>query len=145
MHPDALSNAELAFILAARVARLATVDPAGRPHTVPICFALLEGRVYTPLDEKPKRVADDRLRRVRNIALNPSVCFLVDRWNEDWAELAWLQVRGQAELVQPEAVRLTRVLDALRERYPQYRRMKLEERPLLEITPDRIVSWRVNR
>src|SRR5712692_10442427 len=137
---DALTEAEAAFLLAARVARLATVDPAGRPHTVPICFALVDGCLYSPLDEKPKRVSDERLRRVRNLAGNSSVCFLVDRWSEDWDELAWLQVRGQARLVEPAVERHPRVLAALRERYPQYRGMSLEGRPLLEITPERVVS-----
>ena len=54
----------------ARVARLATVDPDGRPHVVPICFALEGDVLYTAVDEKPKRTR--ALQRLRNIEANPA-------------------------------------------------------------------------
>jgi PPOX class probable F420-dependent enzyme len=136
--------AELAFLLDARVARLATADAAGRPHVVPVCFAVLEDAIYTPLDEKPKRVVDRRLQRVRNIGANPSVCLLVDRYSDDWNELAWLQVRAHAVLVDPGELWHAPALAALRVRYPQYRHMALEQRPVLRLLVDRVVSWRVN-
>lgn len=141
---DGATAAELAFLLAARVARLATVDAGSRPHVVPVCFALVDGAICTPLDEKPKRVADVRLRRVQNIAGNSAVCLLVDRYSEDWGELAWLQVRARAELTSPGQPEHARAIAALRERYPQYRSMRLEIRPVLTLRPEQIVSWRVN-
>jgi PPOX class probable F420-dependent enzyme len=132
-----------AFLLAHRVGHLATVDAQGRPHAVPVCFALLNGRLYIAVDEKPKRVTPERLRRLRNIAANPAVCLLVDDYDEDWSRLAWLQVRGTATLVTDPAER-TAAVAALRARYPQYRAMALEERPLLCITPTRWVAWRAS-
>ena len=45
-----------------RVARLATVGPDGRPHVVPICFALDGDTLYTAVDSKPKSTR--RLRRL---------------------------------------------------------------------------------
>lgn len=48
----------------ARVARLATVDPDGRPHLVPIVFVLEGETLYAAVDAKPKR--SPRLRRVEN-------------------------------------------------------------------------------
>jgi PPOX class probable F420-dependent enzyme len=144
MQLEGAAEAEISFLLSARVARLATTDRTGRPHAVPVCFALAGGRIYTPLDEKPKRVHDSALQRVRNILANPTVCLLVDRYSEDWTELAWLQVRGRAELIEPDSEFHQRALDALRDRYPQYRLMALESRPVLQLTPERIVSWRVN-
>jgi PPOX class probable F420-dependent enzyme len=139
------TDAEVEFLLTARVGRLGTVDPEARPHVLPVCFALFAGCIYLPLDEKPKRVADGRLRRVQNIVANPAVCLTVDRYSEDWAELAWLQVRGTAKILQTDADQHVGALVALRGRYPQYQRMALEQRPMLEIWPERIVSWRVNR
>jgi PPOX class probable F420-dependent enzyme len=135
------SEAEADFLAAARVGRLATVDAAGAPHAVPICFALLDGRIYSPLDEKPKRVAVTRLQRVRNILAHPEVCLVVDRYSEEWTELAWVQVRGVAGLVEPGDGEHARAVAALRLRYPQYRAMRLEERPLIRIEPRRILSW----
>jgi PPOX class probable F420-dependent enzyme len=132
---------QTAFLLAHRVGHLATVDPRGQPHNVPVCFTLLGGRIYIAIDEKPKRVAPERLRRVRNVQANPAVCLVVDDYDEDWSRLAWLQVRGTATLVEDPAER-SAALAALRARYPQYRAMTLEGRPLLRITPARWVDWR---
>ena len=54
---------------AARVARLATADRDGRPHIVPIVFALDGDRIYSAVDQKPKRTT--ALRRLANIARQP--------------------------------------------------------------------------
>jgi PPOX class probable F420-dependent enzyme len=130
-----------AFLDRQRSGRLATVDPRGQPHAVPICYALLDGLVYTPIDEKPKTGDPRSLRRIRNILDNPKVCLVVDHYeDEDWSRLAWLQVRGEASLVEDAAER-ARALAALRARYRQYRTMALESLPLLRITPTRLVGW----
>jgi PPOX class probable F420-dependent enzyme len=135
-----LDPSHLAFLDSQRVARLATVDGDGRPHALPVCFAVLDGAIYTPIDEKPKRVAAGALRRVRNVEQRPAVCLVVDTYDENWARLAWLQVRGDAALVSDAAER-ARALAALRARYPQYVAMDLEARPLIRIVPRRVVAW----
>jgi PPOX class probable F420-dependent enzyme len=132
------------FLDGQRVAHLATVDEAGTPHVVPICFALVDGVVYTAIDEKPKRV-DARsdpsaLRRVRNILAHAEVCLMVDRYDEDWTKLAWLQVRGAAALV-TDGAEQGRAVAALGDRYPQYRAMDLGAAPLIRITPRQLVAW----
>jgi PPOX class probable F420-dependent enzyme len=128
------------FLEEQRVGRLATVDDRGRPHAVPICFALLDGALYTPIDEKPKRETGRPLRRVRNILAHPDVCLVVDVYDEDWSRLRWLQVRGVAMLVEDEGER-TRALAALRAKYPQYRSMELESRALIRVTAREVVGW----
>jgi PPOX class probable F420-dependent enzyme len=136
-----ISPEHAAFLERQRSGRLATVDPRGQPHAVPICYALLDGIIYTPIDEKPKTGDPRELRRIRNILANPKVCLVVDRYeDEDWSHLAWLQVRGEASLVEDEAER-ERALVKLRARYRQYLTMHLEELPLLRITPTRLVGW----
>ena len=131
---------QIAFLEAQRVARLATVDEEGRPHALPVCFAVLDGALYTPIDEKPKQGDPRSLRRVRNILADPDVCLVADHYEEDWARLAWLQVRGSATLVADPDER-ARALAALRARYPQYRPMDLESRPLIKISPSRVIAW----
>jgi PPOX class probable F420-dependent enzyme len=123
-----------------RVGYLATVDERGRPHVVPICYAYVEGVVYSPVDEKPKRADPLRLRRIRNLLLHPEVCLLVDRYDEDWSRLAWMQIHGVASLVTDPFER-ARAIEHLRVRYPQYRTMALEDRPLIRIEPRRVVLW----
>ncbi|MGI8551323.1 MAG: TIGR03668 family PPOX class F420-dependent oxidoreductase [Dehalococcoidia bacterium] len=135
--------AQLAFLAGSRIGHLATVDGRARPHVVPICFAVLDTCIYSALDEKPKQVSVDRLRRVLDITTNPAVCLVVDRYSEDWSKLAWVQVRATANLVSAHEVDHNRAVAALRARYAQYRTMRLEERPLLRLIPNRVVSWGV--
>ena len=135
-----LSPAQIAFLTSQRTGHLATVDESGQPHNVPVCFAVWRGRIYIAIDEKPKRGRPEDLRRVRNVRANPAVCLVIDRYDEDWSRLAWMQVRGEASLVD-DPVERTGALTALRDRYPQYRAMALEDRPLLGITPTRVVQW----
>jgi len=132
------------FIERLRVARLATVDEGGRPHVLPVCYAAVRGAIYTPVDEKPKRVAAASLRRVLNILARPQVCLVWDHYEEDWTRLAWLQVRGTASLVEAAAEQAA-ALAALRDRYPQYRTMDLERRPLIRVSPTHVRSWSPGR
>ena len=122
-----------------RVGRLATVSADGRPHLVPVCYALDGGAVVIAVDEKPKRSTD--LVRVRNIQRDPRVTLLFDRYDDDWTRLAWVRVDGLARALQHGAEQPAALM-ALRERYPQYRSMGLEERPLIVIAPEQIHGWR---
>jgi PPOX class probable F420-dependent enzyme len=139
--PPVLTPADRAFVDPARTATLATIAPDGRPRLVPVCFVSLHGLVWSPLDEKPKAVDDVRaLARVRDILVRPAVTLLVDRWSEDWSDLAWLRLAGTATLVEPEHVPGA-VLEALRAKYPQYRGHRLETRPMIAITVERATRW----
>ena len=135
-----LTSQHVRFIERMRVAHPATIDEAGQPHVLPVCYAAVRGVIYTPVDEKPKRVAASLLGRVRNILTDPRVSLVWDHYEEDWTRLAWLQVRGTAELVEAAAERAA-ALAALRDRYPQYSAMDLEPRPLIRITPTHVRSW----
>jgi PPOX class probable F420-dependent enzyme len=129
---------EEAFVSAQRLAHLATADAQGRPHVVPVCFALHAGAIWIAIDEKPKRT--HRLKRLRNIAENPSVSLVFDTYDEDWTRLGYVLVQGRAEVVQGGAEQ-QRAIAALRARYPQYAGMKLEELPAIRVTPEKVASW----
>ena len=130
---------ELSLLRETRVARLGTIAADGRAHLVPVCFVLHEAAVFIAVDEKPKRGTD--LARLRNIERDPRVSLLVDRYDDDWTQLAWVRVEGRAEVVARGEAR-PGALAALRERYAQYREMQLEELSLIRIVPERVVSWR---
>ena len=134
------TEAELGFLARMRVARLATADASGRPHVVPIVFATDGQRLYTPLDEKPKRVAPGQLKRVRNLLANPQVAVVVDEYDEDWTRLAWVLVTGRGEMVEGGEAHAAGIR-LLQDKYPQYDVMPLERRPLIVITPLRVRSW----
>ena len=103
---------------AAPVARLATVDAEGRPHLVPCCFALEGDVAYSVVDHKPKR--STALRRLDNIRANPSVCLLVDHYEDDWSALWWVRLDGRARVV-TEGPEHEQAIALLCAKYPQYR------------------------
>ena len=136
-----LSPEQTAFLVRQRVARLATADAGGRPHAVPVCFAYRTGVVYVALDEKPKDVPPERLKRVRNILENPEVTLVADRYEEDWSLLAFVMVRGRAELLEPGIEEHGAAVRLLRGKYHQYERMKIEENPVIAVRAENAASW----
>jgi PPOX class probable F420-dependent enzyme len=105
----------------ARVARLATVGADGRPHLVPICFALDGQTLYSAVDGKPKRTTE--LARLAHIERDPRVTLLADHYEDaDWGALWWVRAEGEARVLRsgPEHERAL-ALALLVERYPQYR------------------------
>ena len=128
------------FMEAHRIGHLGTVDSDGYPHVVPICFAVTNQRVYSVIDEKPKRVAGRQLKRIRNILDNPHVCLTIDEYSDDWSRLGFVMVHGIAEVIysgQEHEI----AASILRQRYIQYKDMDMKERPVLVIQPERIVTW----
>jgi coenzyme F420-0:L-glutamate ligase/coenzyme F420-1:gamma-L-glutamate ligase len=138
---DVLSPEETAFLVRQRVARLATADATGEPHAVPVCFAYDGRRIHIALDEKPKDVSATRLKRVRNILENPRVTLVADRYSEDWDLLAYVMVRGQAGLTQPDTEEHAAAVRLLRGKYHQYEEMRIEDNPVVSIRPERATSW----
>jgi PPOX class probable F420-dependent enzyme len=124
-----------------RVARLATVTATGSPRIVPVVYVYKRNHIYIALDEKRKRVAPLRLKRVRNIEKNRRVSLLVDQYAEDWGRLTWVRVDGVAKILHRGKVHST-AIKLLRAKYMQYRTMKLETRPVIQITVKRVVRWR---
>lgn len=136
-----ISRGVRAKLKAARVARLGTVDAERGAHVVPVCF-VYDGKVfYSAIDGKPKRVAAGRLARLKNIRKTPQVALLVDHYDEDWARLWYVLVRGVAKLVSASRER-KRALKLLRAKYRQYGPDLLGDDALvLRITPRRVVAW----
>jgi PPOX class probable F420-dependent enzyme len=131
-----LSDKERAFLTRRRIGRLATAGHSGKPHLVPVCFALHEQAIYTAIDEKPK--SGHVLTRVRNIAENPNVAFLVDHYEDDWSRLGWLRIDGAAELVSDGSER-DHAIGLLCERYAQYESMHLAA--IIAIRIRHVRSW----
>lgn len=136
-----ITDAQRQFLEQRRVGRLATVDARGEAFVVPICYALVDERVVTPIDEKPKR-SDRPLKRVRNIQETGRATLVVDYYeDEDWNRLAWVMLRGPAEVLQPGNELHEPAIRRLRERYRQYRKMALESAEIIALQPDRVVAW----
>jgi PPOX class probable F420-dependent enzyme len=121
-----------------RVGHLGLIDGAGRPRVLPVTYAIYEGAVWTAVDNKPKR-ASRELARVRWLRERPEAAVTVDRYDDDWSKLGWVQLIGEITvLAGPPA---GPVLDALTRRYPQYR-SDPPPGPLLRLNTARTVCWR---
>ena len=120
-----------------RTARLATVSDDGRPHLVPIVFALEGDTLYFAVDAKPKRTTN--LQRLKNIAANPAVSVLADHYEEDWKKLWWVRLDGTARIVTDEA-EARRATDLLVQRYEQYANAR-PGGPVVAIHIDRLTGW----
>ena len=168
-----LSDEQVKRLAAAPAGHLSTASKSGVPHVIPVCFALAHREdgpvIYIVLDQKPKRAALTRLRRVRNILANPRVALVVDHYDDDWTQLWYILITGTAQLLEgerstaypepvegspaagaahPEPVEgspasdeITHAIRLLRDKYPQYRDMDIDGNPVIKITPGRVVSW----
>jgi PPOX class probable F420-dependent enzyme len=125
----------------ARVARLGMLDEEGHPRVLPVTFALAEGRIWSAVDEKPKRDPGKELARVRFLRRDPRAALTVDRYSDDWRELAWVQILGIMSIV--EEAEGTAGLASLVEKYPPYRK-SAPPGPLLALDPQRCLCWRAN-
>jgi PPOX class probable F420-dependent enzyme len=124
-------------VAAAPVARLATADPDGRAHLVPIVFVLIGDTLYSAVDAKPKR--SRTLRRIENVRERPDVTVLVDHYEDDWTRLWWVRLRGRARVLD-EGDEAERALEALRAKYEQYQTAS-PGAPVLAVDVDEWRDW----
>jgi len=133
--PYRLSGKVLAFVRTQRVARLATVGPAGKPHSVPVCTVNVAGYIYF--------ASGANARKVRNLRRNPVVTLVFDQYSERWSQLAGVMVTGTATIVERGAI-FTRARLSLYRKYRQYARtapINQGESVVIRVTPTSCFSW----
>jgi PPOX class probable F420-dependent enzyme len=129
------------MLAGSRHGHLGLLDTGGRPRVLPVTYALHDDALYSAVDEKPKRTPGRGLARVRFLRRRPEAALTVDRYDDDWRELAWVQVLGRVEILDVE--RSPGAVEALAAKYPQYRD-KPPPGPLLKLIPERALSWRAD-
>ena len=120
----------------ARVAHLGLLDEDGHPRVQPITFARVGGSLFLAIDDKPKRRTPARIERLRS---DPRATVTIDRYDDDWTQLAWVQVLATATIHDTHDA----AMQALRDRYEAYR-LKAPPGPLIEFTPVRVLCWRAS-
>jgi PPOX class probable F420-dependent enzyme len=121
------------------VARLGLLDEADLPRVLPVTFAVFEGALWSAIDRKPKRSREPA--RVRRLRRRPDATLLVDAYHDDWARLAWVEVRGPVSVL--DATEAADALAALAAKYEQYR-AEPPQGPLLRLAPERFACWRAS-
>jgi PPOX class probable F420-dependent enzyme len=131
------------FIERARVARLATVDFASKPHLVPVVFVFYANHFFIPLDEKRKTAKPEKLKRIKNIKGNPNVALLIDNYSEDWTRLAFVMIQGKASIIITKTrgnIQVREAYKKLMTKYHQYEMVGIGEMCIM-IAPERVASW----
>jgi len=118
-----------------RICRVATVGAAGVPHVVPVCYVLLDDKLY---------FASERgARKVKNLGANARAAVTVDLYMEHWASLKGVMIQGTTALIEG-GPRFRKIRGLLYEKYPQYPdESPIEERDslIIELTPRHVFSW----
>ena len=135
--PSELAGWASELLDGARVGRLGLLDQDGSPRVLPVTFAVAEGRIWSAIDQKPKRTAEPA--RLRFLRRDPRAALTVDRYSDNWEELAWVQVLGRFSIVKLEDGRSG--LEALSAKYQQYG-ADAPPGPLLALDPQRYLWWR---
>ena len=135
-----LTDQARSFLNNHRVARFATAEPNGQPHVVPICYAVSDNSLYFTIDKKPKQLTDKPLKRIRNIQSNRHVALVVDRYEDDWTQLGWVMVQGDAALLD-DGEEQTKAQQLLKARYPQLHGMQINDLPVIAVRIKHVVSW----
>jgi PPOX class probable F420-dependent enzyme len=125
------------LLAAERVARLAFVDDRDHPRVLPVTFAVAEGAIWSAIDDKPKRSREPA--RLRYLRRRREAALCVDRYDDDWDRLAWVQLLGTVSIVDIDAA--PAAVAALTTRYAAYRERR-PPGPLLWLEPERAVYWR---
>ena len=122
------------------VGRLATWGASG-PHIVPIVFCPDGDALVSPVDGKAK--SSTALQRLHNVSKNPRCSLLLDRYSEDWQQLWWVRLDGTAHVEHPEPPTLTRWVDGLARKYPQYEQTPVTrgQPTFLRLQWDSVASW----
>jgi PPOX class probable F420-dependent enzyme len=129
-----------AFVRSHRVARLASIDAAGQPLVLPICYVVEGTTLYSPTDAKPKRVPVQRLKRLQNIRDHPQVALVSDDYSDDWTQLSYVLLHGQAAII-TDGPAFDHAIIALRQKYAQYQAMPIDDNPMIAVRLTRVVSW----
>ncbi len=139
---SAIPAAVAGFISEGRVGRLGTADASGQPFVVPICYAFDGESLFSAIDAKPKTRGGARLKRIRNIRENAKVSVVIDHYNEDWTQLRYVIIQGEARLL-TDGTEFSRGADLLLAKYPQYRAMGLDREAglMIKVEPAKVTQW----
>ncbi|MGH2963482.1 MAG: TIGR03668 family PPOX class F420-dependent oxidoreductase [Solirubrobacterales bacterium] len=124
----------------ARVARLGLLDADGHPRVLPVTFAVAEGGIWTAVDRKPKRDPSREPARVRFVRRDPRASLTVDRYSDDWEELAWVQVLGEVRIIDAGEPNAASAIASLSSKYEPYRNSP-PPGPVLGLEPARCLWW----
>ena len=125
-----LSSKELSFLKSHELCRLATASKDGRPHVVPVIYALDGEDIIIAIDYGTKKLG--------NLRQNNRVALVVDDYRPNHA----VMVEGECSILE-RGKEYLRLLQILFDRFEIYRRHPWGEgeSPILKVRPTKAVVW----
>ena len=126
------------FIKTQKILRLASIDPNGNPHIVPVWYDYINGKFYIG--------TNTRTAKARNIKKNPRVSFCIDVGIKSPGIFGAMGI-GRARLIL-ENKRVQLVAKKILLRYFKSLKNKSAQQLLddtnciIEITPKKLTSWK---
>jgi nitroimidazol reductase NimA-like FMN-containing flavoprotein (pyridoxamine 5'-phosphate oxidase superfamily) len=130
-----LRRAHADFLALKRVAHVATADLRGRPHVVPVCLVLADGRLYFASGRTGRKIA--------HLRANPHIAVSADDYTEAWGNLRGVVVDGTARIHARNPI-FRRIRRRLYQKYPQYpteAALGDGDSVVVEVTPRRVFAW----
>jgi nitroimidazol reductase NimA-like FMN-containing flavoprotein (pyridoxamine 5'-phosphate oxidase superfamily) len=122
------------------VVTIATLEPDGSPHVVPLWFVWPDDAIYVSTRREGRTWA--------NASVDPRVALTIDL-GRAWIEIAGIEVHGRADVLPAEHAEMRQAISAWHEKYRPllagdgFPRFAEEVRGLgfLRVTPTRIAAW----
>ncbi len=130
-----IRKAYVTFLERARVVRVATADPHGVPHVVPVCLVFDHDKVYFGTGKEG--------RKVTNLRANPRIALVADDYVEAWDALRGVMVAGTATL-HARGPRFKRARSLLYAKFPQFptdAALDVGDSLIVEVTPTHVFAW----
>ncbi len=132
-----------------KIARLATVDPKNnQPYVVPVVFVFDGKNIFIPIDDKPKTVNSNQLKRVKNIQKNSNISFLIDTYDDkNWNNLSYLMIQGKAIIVNMvnDKDTIQKAHSLLSEKYFQYKKIVDMGDICIVIDIQKEITWKYSK
>jgi PPOX class probable F420-dependent enzyme len=127
---SALKPRQLSFLKTHELCRMATASKDGRPHVVPVVYAVDGEDIIIAVDYHTKKL--------KNLRENPKVALVVDEYRPNGG----LMVEGDCEIFE-RGKEYLRLLQVLFDRFTFYRREPWGEgeSPILKVRPTKAVMW----
>jgi PPOX class probable F420-dependent enzyme len=114
---------------------LGTVHAARGVDAVPVVFVVDGDQLVLPIDTvKAKR--SPLLQRLRNLDHDGRAVLLVDHYDDDWSQLWWVRVHGQAREADPTDIQLAE----LARTFPAYAASG-SVTSVIVLTPSELTGW----
>ncbi len=137
------SSEAWAFVRSHYTMTLSTLDSFGFPHSTPVWYVVIDGKIYFR--------AQPYKKKIRNLMKRPQVCGVVSD-GEIYSNLRGVMIQGLARIIDHDRPKRNQVFSMLAEKYSSLRDTKRmprawqekygkEHRLVVEINPTNVVSW----